>query len=162
MNPQLEGIEDIEGTYVFDVRQSVKSLRLNRFFWRHREPEFRALLARDFKAACDELKLSDEERTLVTNQDWLGLIKYGVSFFVLEKFARVVKMSNLAVYASMRGETLEPSSRHGGFRSRHKRHSRRHSGIQQFFQSIHGVHCDGRDAVFLRLVFIILATQYCF
>src|SRR5450830_371207 len=107
MNPQLEGIEDIEGTYVFDVRQSVKSLRLNRFFWRHREPEFRALLARDFKAACDELKLSDEERTLVTNQDWLGLIKYGVSFFVLEKFARVVKMSNLAVYASMRGETLE-------------------------------------------------------
>ncbi len=107
MNPQLEGIEDIEGTYVFDVRQSVKSLRLNRFFWRHREPEFRALLARDFKAACDELKLSDEERALVSNQDWLGLIRYGVSFFVLEKFARVVKMSNLAVYASMRGETLE-------------------------------------------------------
>ena len=26
---------------------------------------------------------------------------------MLEKFARVVKMSNLAVYASMRGETLE-------------------------------------------------------
>ena len=47
------------------------------------------------------------ERALVTGQDWLGLIRYGVSFFVLEKFARVVKMSNLAVYASMRGETLE-------------------------------------------------------
>jgi len=31
MNPQLQGIEDIEGTYVFDVRQSVKALRLNRF-----------------------------------------------------------------------------------------------------------------------------------
>jgi len=107
MNPQLQGIEDIEGTYVFDVRQSVKALRLNRFFWRHREPLFRELVTRDLAAACDELQLTPDERALVQNQDWLGLIRYGVSFFVLEKFARVVKMSNLSVYAAMRGETLE-------------------------------------------------------
>lgn len=107
MNPQLQGIEDLEGTYIFDVRQSVKSLRLNRFFWRHREPSFRELVTRDLHAAFDELGLSAEERTLVENRDWLGLIKYGVSFFVLEKFARVVKISNLGVYAAMRGETLE-------------------------------------------------------
>jgi protocatechuate 4,5-dioxygenase alpha chain len=30
-----------------------------------------------------------------------------VCFFVLEKFARVVKITNLGMYASMRGETLE-------------------------------------------------------
>jgi len=107
MNPQLEGIEDIAGTYVFDVRQSVKTLRLNRFFWRHREPEFRALVSSDLNAACDALQLTTQERQLVQEQNWLGLIQYGVSFFVLEKFARVVKISNLAVYASMRGETLE-------------------------------------------------------
>jgi gallate dioxygenase len=107
MNPQLEGIEGIAGTYVFDVTASVKALRLNRFFWRHREPAFRALVTSDLAAAFDELRLSDEERALVLAQDWLGLIQYGVSFFVLEKFARVQKMSNLAVYASMRGETLE-------------------------------------------------------
>jgi hypothetical protein len=34
-------------------------------------------------------------------------VRYGVSFFVLEKFARVQKMSNLQVYARMRGKTLE-------------------------------------------------------
>jgi gallate dioxygenase len=107
MNPQLEGIGDIPGTYVFDVSASVKALRLNRFFWRHREPAFRALVTRDLTAAFDELALSDEERALVLARDWLGLIRYGVSFFVLEKFARVQKMSNLAVYASMRGETLD-------------------------------------------------------
>jgi len=84
MNPQLQGIEDIEGTYVFDVRQSVKALRLNRFFWRHREPLFRELVTRDLAAACDELQLTPDERALVQNQDWLGLIRYGVSFFVLE------------------------------------------------------------------------------
>jgi gallate dioxygenase len=107
MNPQLTGIDEIEGTYVFDVAKSVKALRLNRFFWRHREPAFRELVSRDLHAAFAELKLTDEERRLVEQRDWLGLIQYGVSFFVLEKFARVQKMSNLEVYASMRGETLE-------------------------------------------------------
>lgn len=107
MNPQLAGIETIEGTYPFDVTQSVKALRLNRYFWRHREPAFRELIARDRKAAFDELKLTEEERRLVENADWLGLVRYGVCFFVLEKFARVQKVSNLQVYATMRGETLD-------------------------------------------------------
>jgi hypothetical protein len=34
-------------------------------------------------------------------------VQYGVCFFVLEKFARVVKITNLGMYACMRGETLE-------------------------------------------------------
>lgn len=106
-NPQLVGIEDIDGTYAFDIAHSVKALNLNRFFWRHREPAFRDLVERDLDAAMDELHLTGTERGLVCNRDWLGLVQYGVSFFVLEKFARVQKMSNLHVYAAMRGETLE-------------------------------------------------------
>jgi gallate dioxygenase len=107
MNPQLTGIADIEGTYVFDVTKSVKALRLNRFFWRHREPGFRELVNRDLPLAFDEMHLNDEERRLILQCDWLGLVRYGVCFFVLEKFARLKGISNLAVYASMRGETLD-------------------------------------------------------
>lgn len=106
-NEQLSGVEDIPGTYAFDIAHSVKALRLNRFFWRHREPDFRALVTRNVEAAFEESGLSEEERTLVCSCDWLGLIRYGVSFFVLEKFARVRRTSNLEVYASMRGESLE-------------------------------------------------------
>ena len=106
-NPQLAGIEEIDGTYPFDVRASVKAVNLNRFFWRHREPAFRALVTSNLEAAFEELKLSEQERALVRSQDWLGLVRYGVSFFVLEKFARVLKVSNLQVYALMRGESLE-------------------------------------------------------
>jgi hypothetical protein len=58
-------------------------------------------------ASYDAARLTAEERTLVDNTDWIGMIRSGVSFFVLEKFARVVKITNLGVYASMRGETLE-------------------------------------------------------
>jgi hypothetical protein len=107
MNPQLAGIEELKGTYPFDVRASVKAYRLNRYFWRLREPAFRERVKQDRNAVFDEMNLTEEERHLIETADWIGLVKYGVCFFVLEKFARVVKVSNLEVYALMRGETLE-------------------------------------------------------
>ena len=42
MNPQLVGIEELTGTYPFDIRQSMKAMRLNRFFWQMREASARA------------------------------------------------------------------------------------------------------------------------
>jgi hypothetical protein len=107
VNPQLEGIETIDGTYPFDLRKSLHALRLNRFFWNLARPEHRALFIDDPEEAFARAALTDEERDLVRRRDWLGLIRYGVNFFVLEKFARVVRMSNLEVYAAMRGETFE-------------------------------------------------------
>ena len=38
MNPQLQGMEAIAGTYVFDIETSNKALRLNRFFLEHESP----------------------------------------------------------------------------------------------------------------------------
>lgn len=107
MNPQLEGIETIEGTYVFDLRTSMKALRLNRFLWNLRLSERRELFQRDDDAAMSEAGLNVQEKALLRDRDWLGLIRYGVNFFVLEKLARVVRVSNLEVYARMRGESLE-------------------------------------------------------
>ena len=107
MNPQLEGIEAIEGTYPFDLRTSLRTLRLNRFFWLLARPEQRALFLDDEEEAMRRAELSDEEKALVRARDWIGFVRYGVNFFVLEKFARVVKMSNLEVYAKMRGESFE-------------------------------------------------------
>jgi hypothetical protein len=58
---------------------------------------WRRLSFRLTHAAIRQAGLTDEEATLVRNRDWLGLVRYGVNFFVLEKFARVVRMSNLEV-----------------------------------------------------------------
>lgn len=107
MNPQLSGIEQIGGTYPFDLRTSVRTLRINRFFWNLARPEKRRLLLDCPEEAYSEAGLSNDEREMVANHDWIGLIRYGVNFFVLEKFARTVKTSNLEVYASMRGESLD-------------------------------------------------------
>jgi protocatechuate 4,5-dioxygenase alpha subunit len=107
MNPQLEGIDRIPGTYVFDLATSVRTLRINRFFWRMTDAAHRDRFRADEEAVYESEGLSAEERALVRRRDWIGLVRYGVNFFVLEKFARVVKLSNPEVYASMRGETLD-------------------------------------------------------
>jgi Aromatic-ring-opening dioxygenase LigAB, LigA subunit len=107
MNPQLEGIDTIPGTYLFDILRSVKSLKLNRFFWNLARTEYRELFIRDEEEAYARAGLSEEERMLTRARDWLGLIRYGANFFVLEKFARVLRMSNMQVYAIMRGESYE-------------------------------------------------------
>jgi gallate dioxygenase len=52
-------------------------------------------------------ELTAEEADLVRRLDWRELIHYGVTFFVLEKLAAVVGVSNLHVYAAMRGQSLE-------------------------------------------------------
>ena len=107
MNPQLKGVENIPGTYPFDLRTSIRALRINRFFWGLRKPENRQLFLDDAEEAFRRAEMNQQEKDLVLACDWLGLIRYGVNFFVLEKFARVVRTSNLEVYASMRGESLE-------------------------------------------------------
>lgn len=107
MNPQLVGIEQLSGTYVFDLRTSHRAFRINRFFWRMTEPDWRARFVADPDRLMREANLTEQERQLVHNRDWIGLLQYGTNFFVMEKIARVLKQSNLEVYAAMRGESLE-------------------------------------------------------
>ncbi|UFN46860.1 gallate dioxygenase [Roseomonas sp. OT10] len=106
-NPQLTGIQDIEGTYAFDIPTGRERLRLNRFFWNMKDPGFRDAFRADERGACAAAGLTPEETELVLRRDWLGLVQNGANFFVLEKFARLVGRSNLEVYADMRGESFE-------------------------------------------------------
>jgi gallate dioxygenase len=104
---QLAGIERLEGTYPFTLDRSVKAYRLNKFLHRLIEPEWRGRFREAPEALFDESGLTAEERALVRGLDWRGLIHYGVSFFMLEKLGAVVGVSNLHIYAAMRGQTLE-------------------------------------------------------
>ena len=107
MNPQLEGIEKLEGTYLFDLVRSARGLRLNRFLHGLTVPGNRALFKDDPDAAFEKAGLTPEERRMVRDLDWAALIRYGASFFCLEKLARVKGVSNPQMVAAFRGETLE-------------------------------------------------------
>jgi gallate dioxygenase len=107
MGEQLRGAEKLEGTYPFDLERSVRSFRINSFLHDMVLPAHRESFARDPEAAFEAASLTDAERDMIRRRDWRALIRYGASFFVLEKLAAVSGVSNLHVYAAMRGQTLE-------------------------------------------------------
>jgi gallate dioxygenase len=107
MNPQLKGIESLSGTYVFDLERSANALRLNRFLHGLTVPENRTLFRDSPDAAFDKAGLTAEERRMVRALEWAAMIRYGASFFCLEKLGRVKGVSNPEMVAGFRGETLE-------------------------------------------------------
>jgi len=107
MARELAGVEKLEGTYPFTLARSVKAYRLNRFLHALVEPAHRAKFLADPEGAFADAELNEEERGMVRNRDWRALIRYGASFFMLEKLGAVVGVSNLHIYAAMRGQSLE-------------------------------------------------------
>jgi gallate dioxygenase len=111
IDAQLAGVERLPGTYPFTIERSVGAYRLNRFLHALVEPGVRAAFLADPEAEFERARLTETERDLVRRRDWRGLIHYGVIFFMLEKLGAVVGVSNLHIYAAMRGETLEQFQR---------------------------------------------------
>ena len=107
MGRELAGAEALEGTYPFTLARSVKGYRLNKFLHGLVVPEHRARFLADEAGSMREAALSPEECDMVLRRDWRALIRYGASFFMLEKLGAVIGVSNLHIYAAMRGETLE-------------------------------------------------------
>jgi gallate dioxygenase len=104
---QLDGLDALPGTYLFDLERSAAGLRLNRFLHGLTAPENRALFRDSPDAAFGRAGLTPAERRLVRDRDWHGLVRYGASFFTLEKLARVSGVSNPEMVAAMRGEPLD-------------------------------------------------------
>ena len=104
---QLEGIERLTGTYPYTLERSAKAYRLNRFLHDLIIPEHREAFLRNPEGLMTKYELTTEEADLIRRRDWRELIHYGVIFFVLEKLAAVVGVSNLHVYAAMRGQSLD-------------------------------------------------------
>lgn len=104
---QTQGAERLEGTYPYTLARSVKALRLNRFLHAMVQPANRAAFLNDPETAFERAALTEEERDLLRRRDWRGLIRYGAIFFVLEKLGAVLGVSNLHIYAAMKGLPLD-------------------------------------------------------
>jgi len=107
MQHQLTGVEKLEGTYPFTLALSVKAYKLNKFLNRMTVPSHRERFLSDPETLFEEFELSSVERDMLRRRDWRALIQYGAIFFGLEKLGAVVGISNLHIYAAMRGQSLE-------------------------------------------------------
>ena len=103
---ELEGAGALQGTYPFTHARSQANLRINRFLHALIRPDHRARFVHDFEVLANEHGLSEEEKDLIRGRKWIEMIRRGVIFFVLEKMAAVLGVSNPEVYAAFRGESL--------------------------------------------------------
>jgi len=108
---ELAGVEQLPGTYPFTIAKAVDAYRINDYLHRMIEPAHRARFLGDPEASFDAAGLTAQERDLIRRRDWPGLLRYGVIFFLLEKLGAVTGVSNLHIYAAMRGESLEAFQR---------------------------------------------------
>ena len=104
---ELAGAEKLEGTHPFTLDKSLKAFRVNDFLHRLVTPEHRERFVADLEGLMADYALTEEERRMIRGRQWIEMIHYGVTFFVLEKMAAVIGVSNPEVYARMRGQTLE-------------------------------------------------------
>ncbi len=104
---QLNGVEKLPGTYPFTLESSLQTYRINKFLRDLVIPAHRQRFLSDPEGAFEQAGLSEQERDLLRRRDWRGLIHYGAIFFGLEKLGAVVGVSNLDIYAAMRGQPLE-------------------------------------------------------
>jgi gallate dioxygenase len=104
---ELDGIEQLEGTYPFTLDRSVKAYRINKFLHSLTDPAHRKRFLEDEEGSYEAANLPDNERDMIRRRDWRSLIQYGVIFFMLEKLGAVIGSTNLHIYAHMRGQTLE-------------------------------------------------------
>jgi gallate dioxygenase len=111
MEEQLAGVEKLQGTHPFTIGTAVRAYRINEYLYRMIDHDHRTRFKEDPEASFEAASLSEEERELIRRRDWPGLLRYGVIFFLLEKLGAVTGVSNLHIYAAMRGETLEEFQR---------------------------------------------------
>lgn len=101
------GAEELAGTYPFTIERSVKGFRINHFLHSLTDPTVRRAFKEDEEATLAAADLSNEERDLIRRRDWIGMIHYGVIFFMLEKLGAVTGVGNIHIYAAMKGMSVE-------------------------------------------------------
>ena len=101
------GLATLEGSYPFTFDLSSRAYRLNKYLHGIIQPELRGRFLYDREGSYERGRLTEEEKEMLRKLDWRALIRYGVIFFILEKLAAAVGVPNQAIYAAMRGESLE-------------------------------------------------------
>ena len=105
MGRQVTG--SIPDTSVFDLRLSLRGKRLNRMCAALCSPAERDAFKRDEDAYMSRFGLTDEEKALIRNRDFKGLIEAGTNIYYLLKIGSVTGNGLYQMGAQMRGETYQ-------------------------------------------------------
>ena len=95
------------GCYPLTGQAAGRGYHLNKFCHGLLDPAKRAAFAADANAEMRSAGLINEEIQLVEARDWLAMVRYGASPFLVFRLSGVFGVGLAATGAQMRGETLE-------------------------------------------------------
>lgn len=99
--------DDIPGTYVFDGQHSRAGYALNMFALSLNDESNRDAFGADPEGYLDQHNLTPEQRTAVTERDWLAMLRLGGNIYYTFKLAIFDGLTMQQVGAAMSGVTTE-------------------------------------------------------
>lgn len=97
--------DNIPGTYIFDGQRAHSSYALNKLFFSFNEEVCRKEFDADPAAYCDKFGLTEEQKKLVLDQDFLGILRAGTNIYFMAKFCIPRGMSVQDAGAAFQGIT---------------------------------------------------------
>jgi protocatechuate 4,5-dioxygenase alpha subunit len=101
------GLKPIPDTTVFDLRASRRGYRLNKMCGSLCRPENREAFKRDEEGYMTKFQLTENEKNLIRQRDFAGLIHAGLNIYWMLKLGSVTGNSLYRMGAQMRGESYE-------------------------------------------------------
>lgn len=99
--------DSIPGTVVFDSRKSRLGLGLNRMCGSFTSEQNRESFKADPDAYMTTYRLTDEQKTAVTERDWLKMLDLGGNIYFLAKIGLIDGLNVQEMNAQMTGVTAE-------------------------------------------------------
>ena len=97
----------ITDTYVFDLEMSEKGRRINRLAEWLNSAENRAEFKADMDKHMDRFELSDTEKKLILENDWLNLVKVGGNIYNVVRIAALFDVGLYPLGAQQLGISYE-------------------------------------------------------
>ena len=107
MVDQLKPGKSIKNTYVFDLKMSERGLRINRLAEWLNGAEHRDAFKSDMDAVMDQFELTDEEKKLILDNDWLNLVKAGGNIYNVVRIAAIFDVGLYPLGAQQLGMSYE-------------------------------------------------------
>ena len=102
-----EQLDDIPGTYVFTKDRCRQGLHLNLFFTSLGKPENRAAFQTDERKYLANFTMTDEQRRVVLERDWLGMLRLGGNIYHMSKLGGTDRKNNQQLASLMARMPLE-------------------------------------------------------
>jgi protocatechuate 4,5-dioxygenase alpha chain len=99
---------------LFDEETSRSGLRLNKAAYSLKHPEQRELFAGDEAAWMGQFGLTDDERRLIEERDWIELWRRGMSIYTMIKLIGVTGTPLVEIGRQMRERGTREMSAHAG------------------------------------------------